>query len=330
MTPATSQPICPFLAHSGDQIVRENGAYGRRLAAVFNVEEAPVLKMRSLRKADIACTEILADRPNFEMTAGLPREDAYLVSMQLRGFQRFDYWEDGRNRNRADVRRGDTLITDLKRGPSFLLDKPGHSIHYYLSRASLNVAADEANAPRISELRYVPGQGSDDGTMRDLSMALYPSFENPEQASRLFVDHVTMAIATHLAHTYGGMRTKVRAIRGGLAPWQVNRAQDVISAGLDGNLALQTVAQECGLSTSHFSRAFRQSTGVAPHAWLLQRRVDAAKAMLRDRRLPLSEVALGCGFADQSHFTRVFSRLVGVSPGLWRRTSLSQAEGGTE
>jgi AraC-like DNA-binding protein len=69
---------------------------------------------------------------------------------------------------------------------------------------------------------------------------------------------------------------------------------------------------------------------VAPHAWLLQCRVDAAKSMLRDRRLPLSEVALGCGFADQSHFTRVFSRLVGVSPGLWRRTSLSQAEGGTK
>jgi AraC family transcriptional regulator len=308
----------------------EHGAYGRRLATVFNVDEAPVLKMRSLRKADIACTEILADRPSFEMTPDVPREDAYLVSLQLLDFQKFDYWEDGRNRNRADVRCGDTLITDLKRGPSFLLDKPGHSMHYYLSRTTLNVAADEANAPRISELHYVPGQGYDDGTLRDLSMALYPSFENPEQTSRLFVDHVTMAIANHMAHTYGGMRTRVRTTQGGLAAWQVNRAQEIINARLDGSLALEAVARECGLSTSHFSRAFRQSTGVAPHAWLVQRRICAAKAMLLDSKVALSEVALGCGFADQSHFTRVFSRLVGVSPGLWRRASLKRTRVSTE
>jgi transcriptional regulator GlxA family with amidase domain len=73
------------------------------------------------------------------------------------------------------------------------------------------------------------------------------------------------------------------------------------------------------LSTSHFTRAFRASTGLAPFQWLAHRRVDTAKVLLRQRRVSLREIALACGFSDQSHFTRVFSRIVGTSPGTWQR-----------
>jgi AraC family transcriptional regulator len=71
------------------------------------------------------------------------------------------------------------------------------------------------------------------------------------------------------------------------------------------------------LSVSHFSRAFRRTMVVAPHHWLLTRRIEVAKG--RDRGLSLSDVALVCGFADQSHLTRVFTGMVGLSPGAWRR-----------
>jgi AraC family transcriptional regulator len=82
---------------------------------------------------------------------------------------------------------------------------------------------------------------------------------------------------------------------------------------------LKEVARECRLSVSHFSRAFRRTMGVAPHNWLLTRRIEVAKEKLRNSGLSLSEVALACGFADQSHLTRVFTGMVGVSPGAWRR-----------
>ncbi len=78
-------------------------------------------------------------------------------------------------------------------------------------------------------------------------------------------------------------------------------------------------AQQCGLSVSHFARAFKETTGLPPHRWLIRRRVEVAEALLRNSRMSLTEVALTCGFADQSHFTRVFSRVVGISPGAWRR-----------
>jgi len=112
---------------------------------------------------------------------------------------------------------------------------------------------------------------------------------------------------------------------GGLAPWQARRAQELMNANLDGKLPLRQLAEQCGLSTRHFARAFRQSTGVPPHRWLLGRRVERAKDLMRDPALSLAEVALACGFADQSHFTRMFTTVVGVSPGVWRRTRSRQS-----
>jgi AraC family transcriptional regulator len=115
------------------------------------------------------------------------------------------------------------------------------------------------------------------------------------------------------------MRPVARPVRGGLAPWQERRAKEVLSANLDGGVPLTEVARECRLSVSHFSRAFRRTMGVAPHNWLVARRIEVAKEKLRYSRLSLSDVALACGFADQSHLTRAFTGMVGASPGAWRR-----------
>jgi AraC-like DNA-binding protein len=93
----------------------------------------------------------------------------------------------------------------------------------------------------------------------------------------------------------------------------------MLSANLGSNLDLKDLASECGLSISYFCRAFRVSTGLAPHQWQIKRRIEVAKSLLRDNRKCLAEIAVGCGFTDQSHFTRIFTREVGTSPGQWRR-----------
>jgi AraC-like DNA-binding protein len=126
-----------------------------------------------------------------------------------------------------------------------------------------------------------------------------------------------LALGAHVAQAYGGMRPVLRPVRGGLAPWQVRRATEMLN--LDGDVPLKEVANECRLSVSHFSRAFRRTMGMAPHQWLLTKRIEGAKEKLRDNETSLSDVALACGFADQSHLTRVFTRMVGISPGAWRR-----------
>jgi transcriptional regulator GlxA family with amidase domain len=92
-----------------------------------------------------------------------------------------------------------------------------------------------------------------------------------------------------------------------------------MSANLQRDVSLAQLATECSLSAGHFARAFRRSTGLSPHQWLLQHRVDEAHGLLLDRRLSLAEIARACGFADQSHFTKAYTRLRGISPGAWRR-----------
>ena len=73
------------------------------------------------------------------------------------------------------------------------------------------------------------------------------------------------------------------------------------------------------MSVSQFGRAFKKATGLTPHRWLVQRRLEQAMDLLLGSNLPLAEIALDCGFSEQSHFTRTFTRLVGTSPGEWRR-----------
>ena len=131
-----------------------------------------------------------------------------------------------------------------------------------------------------------------------------------------------LALASHTVHTYGGIRMHSKPIKGGLAPWQERLAKELIASNLAGTISLNEVAKACGLSVGHFSRAFRASTGLAPHTWLLHARVESAKLKLRDPNASLSMIALSCGFADRSHFTRVFTRLVGISPRAWSNLTI--------
>ena len=292
--------------------------YGQRLGDRLRAEQAHTVVTRALRTADMAVTETRCDEPLVGMSDSIQREDAYLVALSLRDFPHRQYWEDGRQMPVQSLRAGQVDFHDLRRDPVALLDKPYHDLFFYLPTDALHAIADDVNAPRIGDLNHSSAV-VDDVTILSLGRAVLPALSRPDQASQLFVDHVLFALALHVAQTYGGMRSLPQPMRGGLAPWQEKRAKEILTANIDGRIPLKEVARECGLSVSHFSRAFRRTIGAPPHGWLMAHRVEAAKAKLRDRRLSLSQVALACGFADQSHLTRVFTSIVGVSPGAWRR-----------
>jgi len=109
--------------------------------------------------------------------------------------------------------------------------------------------------------------------------------------------------------------------RGGLAHWRAKRALAYIEAHLGTKIGSAEVADCVALSKSHFSRAFKQSVGSSPMAYVSARRVERAKLMMISTRERLSDIALACGFADQSHLNRYFRRIVGITPGVWRRHS---------
>jgi AraC family transcriptional regulator len=166
-----------------------------------------------------------------------------------------------------------------------------------------------------SPLVYVPDLPVDVlSTVAKLKSALLAKTED----STLYIQTLISLLAMELAR-WRNPEFLVGATRGGLAPWQVRRAKELVMAHIDGELTLDVLAGECGLSVSHFSRAFQASVGESPHRWLLERRIDRAKDLLFAKGSSLAEIALASGFRDQSHFTRTFSRSVGQSPGAWRR-----------
>ena len=138
---------------------------------------------------------------------------------------------------------------------------------------------------------------------------------------RLYVEGLASALVVHLLQTYGGEKPAERHA-GGLAPAQLRRVVDYVSAHLADELALGDLAALAGLSPHHFGDAFKTATGVAPYQYVIERRVERAGELLRDVRQTVAEVAIAVGFSSQSHLTRHFRRITGETPARFRRSQV--------
>lgn len=123
-----------------------------------------------------------------------------------------------------------------------------------------------------------------------------------------------------VAHMLGSGEAALRDANGGMAPWQVRRIRAHVDENLHARLPIRELAQMVRLSCSYFSRAFKVSFGCSPHAYVLQRRIARAKALLQGGDEPLVEIAQNCGFSDQAHLSRTFRQQIGCTPSAWRRT----------
>jgi AraC family transcriptional regulator len=249
----------------------------------------------------------------------LPNEDGWAVHVQLRNVPSRCLMVDGVQTPAGAYREGAASLCDLRRDIKLRVTSPFDCIRVFLPRAALDELAEEFGTRPVVQLAFEHGRQVEDPVLRNLAAGMLPAMQRPGETNVLFMDHMALALRAHIATTYGMLQAPLPAPRGGLAPWQERRARELLEANLEGGVSLEDIAGACRLSASYFARAFKQSTGLAPHRWLLQRRVSKAKTLLRDPSLSLAEVALECGFADQSHFTRVFGQWFGTTPGAWRR-----------
>ena len=304
----------------------KHGAYGQRLADAFHLERAPAFVTRSLKKSKIAVTEIKCDVLNNGRTAPIARENAFLISVQLRDCPKHDLFIDHRQVSTGHLRPGSVSIYDLRSNPIANSISPFHALHFYVPRAALDVLADMEGCGRVDEFNNHPGLGSVDESLGYLSSALLPAFRRPEEADQVFVDHLTVAAVAHALKTYGVGCRELPSDPVTLARWQERRAKEILSSKLSGEVYVSDLAHECGLPADAFLRAFRRTTGVSPHHWLLRHRVEHAKFLLqRNRQQSLHEVALACGFASEAHLVRVFKLETGLHPkaggGDWTRAT---------
>ena len=290
------------------------------VAMAVGLPDAPVLTTRAARGTGMAFLELNCER-NVGITHPV-REDAFLIALQLKTCPDFDLYADGRMIPPKDFDAGAVALFDLRTNLASDLRDPFHAVNLYLPHKALVAMGDDGDIPRhIQELRHTPGATVRDPVARDLLLSMRPALAaRPEETPELFIDHIALALSIHVARKYGDVSGLPQMWGGGLAPWQERRAKELLDANIGGGVTLADLARSCELSNRHFTRAFRHSTGMAPHQWLQQRRIEKAKQLLETSAAPLSAIALDCGFADQSHFTRTFSRVAGLTPGTWRRT----------
>lgn len=154
----------------------------------------------------------------------------------------------------------------------------------------------------------------------ELLMMIEQELARPGFETRLMVEGLLRAVALMLArHDHGGRdRAPDRIV---MTKARLNRVFDFVEDHLESSISLLDMASLAGLSPFHFSRAFKESVGVSPYKYVRSRRLARAQMLLAAGDLPLTEIALACGFANQSHFTAAFTQCTGTSPGNYRRTA---------
>jgi AraC family transcriptional regulator len=137
-------------------------------------------------------------------------------------------------------------------------------------------------------------------------------------STRLYINSLAHALTVRLL--FLGERTPgQRREPATLTRRKLSRVQELIESSLNGDLTLRELAAEAGYSRSHFLRAFRATTGVTPHRYVLNRRIERARRLLREADMSIAQVAYRCGFSSQAHLTLAFRRVCGLTPGKYRR-----------
>ena len=190
--------------------------------------------------------------------------------------------------------------------------------HVYLEHDLLARLASEALDNQVSEIRLHDVLNVADPVLTAGVAAIQHEARMPGLGGKLYVESVAAELGVHLMRHYAELVLRERAVGGRLSNTQRRLLIDFMDSHLQEAFDLNTLADVVGLGLSSFARRFRASFGLAPHAYVMQRRVARAARLLRAGRLPLKCVAADCGFADQAHLTRVFKARTGATPGAFR------------
>jgi AraC family transcriptional regulator len=294
-----------------------NTGYGKLLSKRFGILNPPNFVTSVSRGAAITFTRLRLDCAGRTFDR-IPAEDAYSIHVNFLKQESFSASRKARTVERYLLGEGDSTMLDYSETSTATLYSALEAVRVYVPRLTLQDFAREEYGSGEVRLKP-PQQVLRDTILYNLGACLKALLEHPEENNSLLVDHIALSLQSHLYQTYSATPASSRGARGGLAPWQESRAKEVMGTNLDKEINMAQLAHECGLSTSRFARAFRQSTGYPPHRWLLQRRIERAQDLLLTSNKDLAEIARVCGFYDQSHLTRTFGQTVGTSPGLWRR-----------
>jgi AraC family transcriptional regulator len=214
------------------------------------------------------------------------------------------------------VATGQALFCPRKEWHNISWNEPISVLSVRIPDSALTEAARERLTERSLEL--VPRQAVTDDRLTHLLFALDAERARGYSAGKLFVDCIETALANILVTAFNTFAPRSIHGKGGLAPRVLRRVIEFMHTNIDKQIGLKDLAECAGLSLSHFSLQFRESTNQSPHQYMLRLRVERSKQLLRDSRLSVLDIGLEVGFRNQQHFATVFRNSVGVSPSVYR------------
>ena len=197
---------------------------------------------------------------------------------------------------------------------------PNQMLHLYLGPHFLRTTAESMDID-YRQISITSQFGIRDEHIHHIGMSLHYELKDMNVVGRLYADSMAKLLAMQLVRRYSYLND-LQMSRGGMAPRKLRKAIEFINENLDQEetVALPAVADAVQMSYSNFSRAFKQSMGVTPNAYITEQRIKRAKQLLSETKLPIADIALRTGFASQSHFTTTFRRLVWTTPKGFRDT----------
>lgn len=238
--------------------------------------------------------------------------DHYMIGIILGQPHQAEHVLDGHFQTKM-VFDGAVMLCPMHRTHSFRWDKELRAIGIDLMPDLLARHASELLG--TEQVEFIPQFAVYDPLIYHIGLALKADLEAYKPGGRLYAETMANAVAVHLLRKYSNqVHQPIRCFDGGLSPHHLRQIIDYINDHLDRELGLEELSAIAQLSQYHFSRAFKRSTGMSPHQYVIQQRVERAKQLLRQGKMSISEVAIACGFTHQSHLNRHFKRLTGVTP----------------
>ncbi|MBP1886148.1 helix-turn-helix domain-containing protein [Sinorhizobium mexicanum] len=268
-----------------------------------------------LRSDSVSVARVRSDRVAKTESVAIPNSDSFSTIVQLRPFKDHRLWRNGRLVHDGSHSQGALSITHLVEDWRCEHRSAFDNIRFTIDRGALRDFLLDNGKVDLPRLKCESGQV--DSVVYHLGQALLPALADPDNADNLYVDHVLLAFQAYLVGRYGGVDL-APARQHGLSRHQLAAATAYLAEHASRKISMTEVASICDLSTSHFIRTFKKSTGRTPHRWLTERRIQMAQNLLLSET-PIAEIAVSCGFTDQSHLTHVFSSICGASPAAWRR-----------
>jgi AraC family transcriptional regulator len=220
----------------------------------------------------------------------------------------------------ATVKRGQVSLLTRAEQSVWQWDRPINVKHIYISHKAISDAATRVFDREPSSIDIDDQLCSVDTVFTQCLEVLEHELANGGLGQMLLIDAMRTQIAVHLLRQFAKVKLQIPN-SSNFSARQKDRILELIEDSLSENLTLESLADTVGMSQFHFLRQFKMQFGLTPHAFVIQKRIERAKEMLRQDNVAMKAIALDCGFSDQSHFCRTFHRLVGVTPTKFRRSN---------